>query len=365
VIACPTCGYPNDESEYRCERCGRRFDAPALAELGALALWPEEEDEAEPGRRGDPAPAPQPAAVAAAAPGSPRRPPAPEPSPWREEVASRLEQFRERRRAQGLLPLDFADAADPAASVSSLASTAPRPAGDRSGKVIPFEQIAGGRALAASSPALPPAPRNQPPPLPKALQPPVPAGPAVPAPVAAPPTPAPVAQRPRVRGASASQGSLTFPGALPSAVEAIEFPVAPVEVRAIAAAVDAALLACGCGAFLGLYSILGGEFSAHRFALAALAGSLALLAFLYGFLFLYFSNATPGMRWMGLRILDFDGEPARRGQRLVRLFGLMAGGAALGVGFLWAALDEQGLTWHDRISRTCLAMGDPTLGRRR
>ncbi len=354
MIACPTCGYPNDESEYRCERCGRRFDAPALAELGALALWPEEEDEAEPERLT--APAPQPAAVASPAPAWPPRAPAPEPSRWREEVASRLEQFRERRRAQGLLPLDFAAAADTAASVSSPVSTAPRPAGDRSGKVIPFEQIAGGRAMAASAPASPPAPRQELPPLPEAPQPPVPSARA--APPAAP-------QRPRVRGANTSQGSLAFPGALQPPVEAIEFPVAPLEVRGIAAAADAALLACGCGAFLGLYSFLGGEFVLRRFALAALAGSLALLASLYGFLFLYFSNATPGMRWMGLRVLNFDGEPAPRGQRLVRLFGLMASGAALGVGFLWAALDEQGLTWHDRISRTCLAMGDPTLGRRR
>lgn len=132
----------------------------------------------------------------------------------------------------------------------------------------------------------------------------------------------------------------------------------------MAGAADAALLAFGYAVFFGFYTFLGGEFPLHRLALAALAGSLAVLAFLYNFLFLYFSEATPGMRWMGLRLVDFDGAPARRHRRVLRLLGLMASGAAMGVGFLWAAVDEQGLTWHDRISRTCLASGDP-LPRRR
>lgn len=27
MIICPSCSYPNGESDHRCERCGRRFDS--------------------------------------------------------------------------------------------------------------------------------------------------------------------------------------------------------------------------------------------------------------------------------------------------------------------------------------------------
>ena len=32
--------------------------------------------------------------------------------------------------------------------------------------------------------------------------------------------------------------------------------------------------------------------------------------------------------------------------------------AALGIGFVWAAADEQGLTWHDRMSKTFVAQDE-------
>ncbi len=54
---------------------------------------------------------------------------------------------------------------------------------------------------------------------------------------------------------------------------------------------------------------------------------------------------------MGLRLLHFDGRPADRRQRLLRLASGCLSLLPLGVGFLWALVDEERLTFHDHISR--------------
>ena len=131
----------------------------------------------------------------------------------------------------------------------------------------------------------------------------------------------------------------------------------------LAAAADAAVLICGYVLFIAVYALLGGKLPLRHVALIALATGLAVLAFSYMALFFYFSGTTPGMRRIGLRLVDLDGLPARRELRLARLLGLLASVASLGMGFLWAAVDEDGLTWHDRISQTCLTLRDVATGR--
>ncbi len=118
--------------------------------------------------------------------------------------------------------------------------------------------------------------------------------------------------------------------------------------------VDAAVLACGYALFFGAYTFMDGKFPLQKHALVALAGAAALVAVAYFVLALYCGTATAGMRWVGLRVVDFDGHPAPRDRRALRLFGLCGSAAALGAGFFWAFVDEQKLTWHDRVSRTFL-----------
>jgi hypothetical protein len=52
--------------------------------------------------------------------------------------------------------------------------------------------------------------------------------------------------------------------------------------------------------------------------------------------------------------LNFDGMPPTRNQRIVRVaagcLSLLAGG----LGLLWAAADEETLSWHDHMSKTFL-----------
>ncbi len=64
------------------------------------------------------------------------------------------------------------------------------------------------------------------------------------------------------------------------------------------------------------------------------------------------------MSWLGLSILNLDGELPRASQRRSRAFGTLLSLAALGIGFVWAAADEQGLTWHDRISKTFISQDE-------
>jgi uncharacterized RDD family membrane protein YckC len=84
------------------------------------------------------------------------------------------------------------------------------------------------------------------------------------------------------------------------------------------------------------------------------ASAYALLALLYHALFFWFSDATPGMRAARIALCTFDGEdPTRRAVRR-RLGAMLLSGCPLGLGFALAALDEDRLTWHDRMTKMYL-----------
>jgi uncharacterized RDD family membrane protein YckC len=82
---------------------------------------------------------------------------------------------------------------------------------------------------------------------------------------------------------------------------------------------------------------------------AAVAGGFLYL--LYQGLFFSFSEATPGMRVARIALCTFDDEnPTRRAMRR-RIVAILLSACPLGLGFLWAALDEDRMAWHDRLSR--------------
>jgi uncharacterized RDD family membrane protein YckC len=86
-------------------------------------------------------------------------------------------------------------------------------------------------------------------------------------------------------------------------------------------------------------------------ASVACAAAGAFLYLLYQSLFLSFHGATPGMRCARIALCTFDGgNPSRRAMRR-RMLAALLSAAPLGLGFFWATLDEDRLTWHDRITR--------------
>ena len=157
----------------------------------------------------------------------------------------------------------------------------------------------------------------------------------------------------------------------PSEVPGVRLHPAPPARRLRAAAIDLALTSLGlvfaCAGFVAAtgaaaapHWTLAAVFaaSAHSLAGAPAAPSLWTAAALFGVLFLAYqllfftwSWATPGMRLARIGLCTFsDDNPTRAAMRR-RIAALVLSVGTLGFGLLWALLDEDGLTWHDLISR--------------
>ena len=79
---------------------------------------------------------------------------------------------------------------------------------------------------------------------------------------------------------------------------------------------------------------------------------VALLCVLYQVFFFTFARATPGMCYAGLEVRTWDGRKPTMEQRWKRAGGLVLSLLPLGLGAAWAVVDEQQLSWHDRLSQT-------------
>jgi uncharacterized RDD family membrane protein YckC len=171
-------------------------------------------------------------------------------------------------------------------------------------------------------------------------------------------------RKPRTRTAKRvpeGQGKLEFleaapnkPRTLGTTVEARIYCDAKVATplhRAVAAALDWAMVLIAYGCFLTAFRLLGGQIVLNKTNLMVFAGALLLIAFTYSFLTIIAGTETPGMRWTQLRLTTFDGLPLDPRHRLLRMLGsCLSVGTA--VGLLWSLVDEEGLAWQDHISGT-------------
>jgi uncharacterized RDD family membrane protein YckC len=128
-------------------------------------------------------------------------------------------------------------------------------------------------------------------------------------------------------------------------------PVALPAHRMVAAAVDTSMVLVGLGVFLFIF-FLGGDLEINRGTVPFLIGVGAVIAFFYRSLWYFGNGDTPGMRFAGLRLVDFDGRRPDREQRRMRLVAGLLSLSAAGLGLVWALVDEENLTWHDHISKT-------------
>ncbi|HEY5056553.1 MAG TPA: RDD family protein [Acidobacteriaceae bacterium] len=104
----------------------------------------------------------------------------------------------------------------------------------------------------------------------------------------------------------------------------------------------------GAGTFARAAGLFAGR-QAIESAVPFAACAFGLLAAMYQALFFTFSTATPGMRVARIALCTFTDENPTRGAVRRRLPALLLSALPLGFGFVWAALDEERLTWHDRI----------------
>jgi uncharacterized RDD family membrane protein YckC len=138
---------------------------------------------------------------------------------------------------------------------------------------------------------------------------------------------------------------------------------APIQRRLTAAALDASLVLAATVAFAVVLPIASGLPAGQRFAAqivnqiglpaAALSATAAIAFFfvLYHMLFCSLTDGTPGMRWARIALCTFSDQNPTRSAMRRRIMAAILSACALGLGFLWAALDEDSLSWHDRITR--------------
>jgi uncharacterized RDD family membrane protein YckC len=137
------------------------------------------------------------------------------------------------------------------------------------------------------------------------------------------------------------------------------FPAASLRERRMAALIDGACLAFAYGGFLTLFGSLGGHFTLSKLSAAICFFTFAFVYLQYFGLFTIFGGTTPGMMIRGLQLTSFSGAIPTPRQLMLRAAGYMISAGTLFMGFMWALWDEDGLTWHDRLSRTYLAEPEP------
>ena len=138
-------------------------------------------------------------------------------------------------------------------------------------------------------------------------------------------------------------------------VEAVIYCDAPVALpvhRLMAAAVDASLIAIALGIFLAIFYLSGGQVEWSSQNAIILAGIVWAVSQFYRLLWCLGDGDTPGMRFAGLRLVNFDGRVPDREQRGVRQAAYLLSLLSVGLGLIWALVDEENLTWHDHISKT-------------
>ena len=135
-------------------------------------------------------------------------------------------------------------------------------------------------------------------------------------------------------------------------------PVASVSVRLHAATLDAIFLIIGIAAAAVPFYFMGGRFVPSAKAFLPYAVTITALGLFYHLFWCVLGRESAGMRCLGLRVLTFDGHSPTWGQRVARLVLACFDMIAIGVGLLWALIDDEGLTWHDHLSKTFLTEFD-------
>ncbi len=148
-------------------------------------------------------------------------------------------------------------------------------------------------------------------------------------------------------------------GVTSAALAPLVLPLAPMSRRFFAGLVDAWVLLWGGGLFALVFWLIGGRLSPQPLNLVVLGFIAAFFILLYFGLFTALASATPGLHWLGLEVRNLEGDQPTPAESLWRAFGYLVSIAGLMLGFIWALLDTEGLTWHDRISGTFLTLATP------
>jgi uncharacterized RDD family membrane protein YckC len=125
--------------------------------------------------------------------------------------------------------------------------------------------------------------------------------------------------------------------------------------RFLAGAIDGVLVLAAGAVFGGIfYRIV--QVTPTLAQVAAVGSGLLILCWAaYQYLLVVYSGSTPGLRALRLQIRRFDGNPTSRKLRRVRVLCQLLSAISLGLGYAWHFLDEDGLCWHERVTKTHIA----------
>jgi hypothetical protein len=146
----------------------------------------------------------------------------------------------------------------------------------------------------------------------------------------------------------------------------LDLPSIPASIirRSMAAMVDGAILGSAVAAFAAVFwrlNFLGLNYFSLKHvseALPLIIGAVSAVAVLlwmvYEFLLVVYTGSTPGLRAAKLQLTGFDGVPPNRRARRWRVLASFLSAFSAALGYVWCFLDENGMCWHDRITRTYL-----------
>jgi len=135
---------------------------------------------------------------------------------------------------------------------------------------------------------------------------------------------------------------------------------APVGQRVAASLIDGILIVAAGAVFGGIYHrIVGATPTPGQIGVLG-SGLLFLFWAAYQYLLMVYSGSTPGLRALRLQVKRFDGNPAPRKLRRARVLCSLLSAVSLGLGYAWHFLDEDGLCWHERVTKTHIAVAPKT-----
>jgi len=83
---------------------------------------------------------------------------------------------------------------------------------------------------------------------------------------------------------------------------------------------------------------------------------LVVVCFLFFGWFWTHGGQTLGMRAWRLRLCRIDGQNLAWSTAVIRFLSALLSWLALGLGFLWVAIDPQNRAWHDRLSKSVVVV---------
>lgn len=138
----------------------------------------------------------------------------------------------------------------------------------------------------------------------------------------------------------------------PEAIIGCDASVAVPAHRLIAAAFDLSVVIVAVALFVLIFRMAGGQLLLNLHTLPFCVCVAIVFYTLYELLWCFADTDTAGMRWAHQKLVNFDGGPPTRDQRITRVACGCLSLLAAGLGILWALVDEESLTWHDHMSNT-------------